>query len=107
MVITGKISLKSRGERDILDITPQVAQQVTKAEINSGVVTLFVAGSTAGLTTIEFEPGLISDFQYGSALPPKVSPITTTAAGATVMAIPTSRPHYWAPHWSSLFINKN
>ncbi|MDP6043433.1 MAG: secondary thiamine-phosphate synthase enzyme YjbQ [Dehalococcoidales bacterium] len=63
MVITGKISLKSRGERDILDITPQVAQQVTKAEINSGVVTLFVAGSTAGLTTIEFEPGLISDFQ--------------------------------------------
>ena len=63
MVITGKISLQSKGECDILDITPQVAQQVAKAEINSGVVTLFVAGSTAGLTTIEFEPGLVSDFQ--------------------------------------------
>ena len=63
MVITGKISLQSKGECDILDITPQVQQQVAKAEINSGTVTLFVAGSTAGLTTIEFEPGLVSDFQ--------------------------------------------
>ena len=63
MVITGKISLESQGECAILDITPQVAQQIAKAEINSGVVTLFVAGSTAGLTTIEFEPGLVSDFQ--------------------------------------------
>jgi len=63
MVVTGKISLESKGECDILDITPQVQQQVAKAEIKSGVVTLFVAGSTAGLTTIEFEPGLVSDFQ--------------------------------------------
>ena len=63
MVVTGKISLQSKGECAILDITPQVAQQVAAAEINSGTVTLFVAGSTAGLTTIEFEPGLVSDFQ--------------------------------------------
>ena len=63
MVVTGKISLESQGECDILDITPQVARQITAAEINSGTVTLFVAGSTAGLTTIEFEPGLVSDFR--------------------------------------------
>jgi len=63
MVVTGKISLQSKGECDILDITPQVQQQVAKAEINSGTVTLFGAGSTAALTTIEFEPGLVSDFQ--------------------------------------------
>ncbi len=63
MVVTGKISLQSKGECDILDITPQVEQQIAEAGINSGTVTLFVAGSTAGLTTIEFEPGLVSDFQ--------------------------------------------
>jgi len=63
MVVTVKISLQSKGECDILDITPQVAQQIAGADINSGTVTLFVAGSTAGITTVEFEPGLVSDFQ--------------------------------------------
>ena len=63
MVVTKKISLQSRGECDIIDITPQVEQEIAEAEINSGTVTLFVAGSTAGITTIEFESGLVSDFQ--------------------------------------------
>ena len=63
MVITGKISLQSKGECDILDITPQVEQQLAETGINSGTVTEFVAGSTAGVTTIEFESGLLSDFQ--------------------------------------------
>ncbi|MAF85069.1 MAG: secondary thiamine-phosphate synthase enzyme [Dehalococcoidales bacterium] len=47
----------------IIDITHQVEQQVTGTDINSGIVTLFVAGSTAGISTIEFESGLLSDFQ--------------------------------------------
>ncbi len=63
MVVTKKISLQSKGNCDIIDITPQVEQQIAEAEINNGTVTLFVAGSTAGITTIEFEPGLVSDFQ--------------------------------------------
>ena len=63
MVVTKKISLQSKGQCDIIDITPQIEQQIAETEINSGTVTLFVAGSTAGVTTIEFEPGLISDFQ--------------------------------------------
>ncbi len=63
MVVTRKISLQSKGEADILDITPQVEQQVAEAGINSGKATVFVAGSTAGITTIEFEPGLVSDLQ--------------------------------------------
>ena len=63
MVVTKKISLSTKGECDILDITPQVEQQLAEAGINSGTVTVFVAGSTAGVTTIEFEPGLTSDFQ--------------------------------------------
>jgi len=63
MVVTKNISLQSKGECDIIDITPQVAKQVTEAGINSGTVTLFVAGSTAGISTIEFESGVLSDFQ--------------------------------------------
>ena len=63
MVVTKSISLQSKGECDIIDITPQVAKQVTEAGINSGTVTLFVAGSTVGLSTIEFESGVLSDFQ--------------------------------------------
>ena len=63
MVVTKKISLQSKGECDIIDITPQIEQQVAEAGINSGTVTLFVAGSTAGITTIEFESGVLSDFQ--------------------------------------------
>ena len=63
MVITKQISLQSKGEGDIIDITPQVEQQVTSTDINSGIVTLFVAGSTAGISTIEYESGLLSDFQ--------------------------------------------
>jgi len=63
MVVTKKISLQSKGECDIIDITPQVEQEIAGEDINNGTVTLFVAGSTAGITTIEFESGLVSDFQ--------------------------------------------
>jgi secondary thiamine-phosphate synthase enzyme len=63
MVVTESISLSSRGNGDIIDITPQVEQQLVGAGVSSGTVTLFVAGSTAGVTTIEFEPGLIADFK--------------------------------------------
>jgi len=63
MVVTKQISLQSKGNCDLIDITPQVAEQLAETEINNGTVTLFVAGSTAGVTTIEFESGLLSDFQ--------------------------------------------
>ena len=63
MVATKRISLQTKGECDIIDITPQVEQQVTETDISNGTVTIFVAGSTAGISTIEFESGLLSDFQ--------------------------------------------
>ena len=63
MVVTKTISLQTKGHCDIIDITPQVEQQVAETGINNGTATLFVAGSTAGVTTIEFESGLLSDFQ--------------------------------------------
>ena len=63
MVVTKEISLQTKGNCDIIDITSQVEQQVAEADINNGTVTLLVTGSTAGISTIEFESGLLSDFQ--------------------------------------------
>ena len=63
MVVTKKISLQSKGHCDIIDITPQVEEMVAETNIKNGIATLFVAGSTAGVTTIEFESGLLSDFK--------------------------------------------
>jgi secondary thiamine-phosphate synthase enzyme len=62
-VETNEIALQSRGNCDIIDITSQVAGNVEKSGIDNGIVTLFVVGSTAGLTTIEYEPNLVSDFK--------------------------------------------
>jgi secondary thiamine-phosphate synthase enzyme len=63
MVVTEKISLESKGDCDIIDITPEVQRRLAETDIKDGTVTLFISGSTAGITTIEFEPGLISDFK--------------------------------------------
>ena len=63
MIVTESISFQTKGECDIIDITPQVTQQLAETNINNGTVTLFVAGSTAGVSTIEYEPGLIADFK--------------------------------------------
>ena len=68
MIVTRTIELQTDPPSEenhvaLVDITPQVAHEVAGAGIESGTVTVFVAGSTAGLTTIEYEPGLISDFQ--------------------------------------------
>ena len=58
MVKTEKITIKTRGNCDVVDMTEQVSTAVARAEIHSGTVTLFNIGSTAGITTTEYEPGL-------------------------------------------------
>lgn len=62
MVITRKINIATRGQGDTHDITERVAAELQAARVGAGTVTIFVVGSTAGLTTIEFEPGAVSDF---------------------------------------------
>jgi len=62
-VVTKDITLQSKGDCDIIDITSQVARNAEESGVNSGTVTLFIVGSTAGITTIEYEPNLLSDFR--------------------------------------------
>jgi|SRR5205085_3521734 len=60
-IITDSISLATRGETDILDINNKVAALLNKHELGHGQALVFVSGSTAGITTIEYEPGLLKD----------------------------------------------
>ena len=60
---TKSIALQTSGNCDVLDITGQVQQKISESEIDSGNVTIFVPGSTAGITTIEFESGAVGDFK--------------------------------------------
>lgn len=62
MVVTVTHELHTRGQGDAHDITGAVAAAVRESGIRSGIATAFVVGSTAGITTIEFEPGAIADF---------------------------------------------
>lgn len=62
VVQTKKIQLRSKGESDIIDITDQVSQAIRESKIGNGLVTVFISGSTAAVTTIEYEPGLKDDF---------------------------------------------
>lgn len=59
--VTEKISVNTKGNTDILDITDDARTLLFKSGVKNGVVTFFVQGSTAGLTTVEYEPGLLKD----------------------------------------------
>lgn len=61
-VVTKIIQLKLSKEDDIIDVTKQTSDALRESELNNGIVNIFVAGSTAAVTTIEYEPGLRYDF---------------------------------------------
>ena len=58
-----ELEFSTQGFNQILDITSQVSQVVRESALRQGVAHLFVAGSTAALTTIEFEPGALDDLK--------------------------------------------
>ena len=62
-VETKSFTISTQGNCDILDITPDVSRELGKVEISSGTATVFVAGSTCAVTTIEYESGVLSDLK--------------------------------------------
>jgi secondary thiamine-phosphate synthase enzyme len=62
-ILTEKIQRKTRGNGDLQDITQDVVELLRRSRMQEGNITLFVVGSTAALTTFEYEPGLIKDLQ--------------------------------------------
>lgn len=62
-VITKDLRLQTRGDTDVIDVTDDVARCVSESGITSGTATVFIPGSTAGVTTIEYESGAVRDFR--------------------------------------------
>ena len=60
-VKTDYISVSTRGRRDVIDITPKLRDLIIKHRVQDGIVVAIAPGSTAALTTIEYEPGLKKD----------------------------------------------
>ena len=59
---THSISIKTNGNCDIIDITHQASELISKHGFMEGNMILFAGGSTAGITTIEYESGLLKDY---------------------------------------------
>ncbi len=62
-VKTYDLQLSTKGFGDMIDVTEQVQDLVKKSRISEGAATVFIPGSTAGVTTVEYESGMISDVQ--------------------------------------------
>ena len=55
------IQVKTHGEGEIVNLTPRVEQAIAESGVREGLATVFVTGSTAAVTTIEYEPGVLAD----------------------------------------------
>jgi secondary thiamine-phosphate synthase enzyme len=62
MVITHTHQVSTKGQGDAHDVTPAVTRALAQSGVRNGIATVFVVGSTAAITTIEFEPGAVHDF---------------------------------------------
>ena len=60
MIKTSKLKVDTNGNCDIVDITNEVSAVLNQSKIKEGTATIFNVGSTAGITTIEYEPGLVN-----------------------------------------------
>lgn len=58
-----RLKLQTKGKDHIIDVTGEVEAAVSKSEIKDGMVTVFIYGSTASVTTVEYEPGLVKDIK--------------------------------------------
>ena len=61
MMVTDSLQVRTKGNDDVVDLTERVQGLVARHDYREGHVLIFVSGSTAGLTTIEYEPGLVQD----------------------------------------------
>jgi len=74
-VISKSFSVKTKGNTDIIDITGQVTEALRGSDLSNGTLTVFTPGSTAGITTTEYEPGLLKDLpEFFDRIIPKGEP---------------------------------
>lgn len=61
-ILTEYIKIQTKGKNEMLNITESIQNIVLKSELKEGQASIFIPGATAGVTTIEYEDGLIRDF---------------------------------------------
>ncbi len=73
-ILNNRISINTKGNEDFVNLTPQLQKVFNASGLNDGIITVFVSGSTAGITTFEYEPGLIRDLKgfYDKVAPSNV-----------------------------------
>ncbi len=62
-IYTESFQINTKGETDIIDITDKIRSVLGKSGLKSGSLTVFISGSTAGITTIEYESGVVKDLK--------------------------------------------
>ncbi len=62
-VATRTVSFQTRGDADTVNVTARIAQLLTETGLDAGTVTVFAPGATGAVTTLEYEPGVVQDFQ--------------------------------------------
>ncbi|MFH1799369.1 MAG: secondary thiamine-phosphate synthase enzyme YjbQ [Candidatus Omnitrophota bacterium] len=60
-IITEHMTVGTKGDPDLIDLTERIAEVLKRSGLKDGSLTVFVVGSTAAVTTFEYEPGLIKD----------------------------------------------
>lgn len=61
-IISDSLNISTEGFNDMKDLTPLIVERLVSHRLQNGLLNVFVPGSTAGVTTIEYEPGLVEDF---------------------------------------------
>ena len=81
MIVQDEITLSGTADTDAVDVTVRVADIVTRSGVREGLCVVFVPGSTAAVTTIEFEPGVVEDLKRAvEQLAPRDIPYAHDAA---------------------------
>jgi secondary thiamine-phosphate synthase enzyme len=73
-ILNNRINVKTKGNEDFIDITRQLAKLCDTSGLANGIMTVFIPGSTAGIATFEYEPGLTRDLKefYDKVAPPNI-----------------------------------
>jgi thiamine phosphate synthase YjbQ (UPF0047 family) len=62
-ILNDGIKISTKGNPDLIDITGRVENILSESKLKKGIITVFVVGSTAAITTFEYEPGLVKDIR--------------------------------------------
>ena len=73
-IMNSRISINTKGNGDFINIASHLLNMLNDSDLQNGIMTVFVSGSTAGITTFEYEPGLIRDLKefYDKVAPSNV-----------------------------------